>query len=37
MTRTTNARVAGFTFLLYIAAGVTQMVLFGKATSAELT
>lgn len=27
MRRTTNARVAGFTFLLYIAIGITQMVL----------
>jgi hypothetical protein len=35
MTRTTNARIAGFTFLLYIAAGVTGMVLFGRATSGE--
>ena len=35
MTRTTNARIAGFTFLLYIAAGVTGMVLFGRAASGE--
>ena len=35
MTRTTNARIAGFTFLAYIAAGITSMVLFGQATSAE--
>jgi len=35
MTRTTNARIAGFTFLFYIAAGVTSMVLFGRATSGE--
>jgi hypothetical protein len=35
MTRTTNARIAGFTFLLYIGAGVTGMVLFGRATSGE--
>ena len=27
MTRTTNARVAGFTFLIYIAAGVSSMAL----------
>jgi hypothetical protein len=27
MTRSTNARLAGFTFLLYIAVGITQMVL----------
>ncbi|HSS75194.1 MAG TPA: DUF4386 domain-containing protein [Thermoanaerobaculia bacterium] len=31
MTRTTNARIAGFTFLFYIAAGVATMVLFGRA------
>jgi len=35
MTRTTNARIAGFTFLFYIAAGVASMILFGKATSGE--
>ena len=35
MTRTTNARIAGFTFLLYIAAGVAGMVLFGRATNGE--
>jgi hypothetical protein len=35
MTRTTNARIAGFAFLLYIAAGVAGMVLFGRATSGE--
>ncbi len=35
MTRMTNARIAGFTFLLYIAAGITSMVLFGRATSGE--
>jgi hypothetical protein len=32
MTRTTNARLAGFLFLFYIATGVTSMVLFGQAT-----
>jgi hypothetical protein len=32
MTRTTNARIAGFTFLLHIAAGMTSLVLFGRAT-----
>jgi hypothetical protein len=37
MTRTTNARIAGFTFLLYIAVGVTQMVVFGGATAGEGT
>ena len=35
MTRTTNARIAGVTFLAYIAAGVTSMVLSGRATSGE--
>ena len=37
MTRTTNARIAGFTYLLYIAAAFSGMVLFGRATSAEGT
>ena len=37
MTRTTNARIAGFTFLLYIAAGVAGMVLFGRAASGQGT
>ena len=39
MTRTTNARVAGSTFLLYIAAGVAAMVMGGAAadgTAAKL-
>jgi hypothetical protein len=36
MTRTTNARIAGFTLLFYIAVGITQMVL-GNATSADGT
>ena len=35
MTRTRNARVAGFTFLFYIAAGIASMVLFGRATSGD--
>jgi hypothetical protein len=35
MTRTTNARIAGFTFLFYIAAGVGSMILFGRATGGE--
>ena len=35
MTRSTNARIAGFAFLFYIAAGITSMVLSGRATSAE--
>ena len=33
MTRTTNARIAGVTFLVYIAAGIASMVLFARATS----
>lgn len=32
MTRTSNARIAGFTLLVYIAAGVAGMVLFAGAT-----
>ena len=35
MTRTTNARIAGFTFLFYIVTGIAGMVLFGRATNAE--
>ena len=35
MTRTTNARIAGFTFLFYIAVGILSMVLSGKATGGE--
>jgi len=35
MTRMTNARIAGFTFLFYIAAGVPSMILFGRATGGE--
>jgi hypothetical protein len=35
MTRTTNARVAGFTFFFYIAAGVSGMFLFAGATGGE--
>jgi Domain of unknown function (DUF4386) len=35
VTRTTNARIAGFTFLAYIAAGITSVVLFGQATRGE--
>src|SRR5216684_4428633 len=30
MTRTTNARVAGFTFLFYIAAGIASLALTGR-------
>ena len=37
MTRTTNARLTGFTLLFYIAAGITGMVLFGQATGGEGT
>jgi hypothetical protein len=37
MSRTTNARIAGFTFLFYIAAGVASMVLSGQATGPEGT
>ncbi len=33
VTRTTNARVAGVTFLFYIAVGITSLVLFGRATT----
>jgi hypothetical protein len=36
MTRTANARVAGFTFLLYIAAGITSMALARQAPAREL-
>ena len=35
MTRMTNARIAGFTFLFYIAAGVPSMILFGRATAGD--
>jgi hypothetical protein len=35
MTRATNARIAGFTFLAYIAAGITSMVLFRRAASGD--
>ena len=37
MTRQTNARIAGFTFLFYIAVGITSMVLSGRATGGEGT
>jgi hypothetical protein len=33
MTRTTNARLAGFVFLFYIANGIASLVLFNHATS----
>lgn len=35
MTRKTNARLAGFMFLFYIAAGVASMILFGQASRGE--
>jgi hypothetical protein len=35
MTRKTNARIAGVTYLLYIAVAFPAMVLFGKATRGE--
>jgi hypothetical protein len=35
MTRTTNAKIAGVTFLVYIAAGIASMILFARATSGE--
>jgi len=35
MTRTTNARLAGFMFLFYIATGIAGMVLFRPATRGE--
>lgn len=37
MTRMTNARIAGFTILFYMAIGVTVMVLMNRATSTEGT
>lgn len=35
MTRTTSARIAGFTFLFYIAAGIASLMLFGRAAGGE--
>ncbi len=35
MTRTTNARIAGLTYLLYIATAFPAMVMFDRATSAD--
>ena len=35
MTRTTNARIAGFTFLFYIAVAFPSVVLMNRATNAE--
>jgi hypothetical protein len=37
MTRTTNARLAGFMFLFYIVTGIAGIVLFAPATSGEGT
>lgn len=37
MTRTTNARVAGFTFLFYIAAGILSLVMSNRAISGKGT
>ncbi|HEX3527832.1 MAG TPA: DUF4386 domain-containing protein [Thermoanaerobaculia bacterium] len=37
MTRTTNARIAGFTYLFYIAVAFPSMVLFGRAASGKGT
>src|SRR4030088_424173 len=34
MTRTTSARIAGVTFLFYIAAGIAQMALFARGDTA---
>lgn len=35
MTRTTNAKIAGFTFLFYIAVGILSMALFNPAADVE--
>jgi hypothetical protein len=35
MTIKVNARIAGFTFLFYITAGISSLVLFGRATNGE--
>jgi len=35
MTRRTNSRIAGFTFLFYIAAGILSLVLFDRATGGD--
>ena len=36
MTRATNARLAGFTFLFYIAAGIASMVFKGRAHATDV-
>jgi hypothetical protein len=35
MTRMTSARIAGFTFLFYIAVAFPSMILMGRATGGE--
>src|SRR4051794_30473128 len=35
MTRTTNARIAGFTFLFYIGVAFPEMVLFDRASAGQ--
>ena len=35
MTRKTNSRIAGVTFLVYIAAGLTSLAISGRTTSGE--
>jgi len=35
MSRTTNARIAGFTLLFYIAVGITSLILFGRASGGD--
>ncbi|MGH7615118.1 MAG: DUF4386 domain-containing protein [Gemmatimonadales bacterium] len=35
MTRMTNARIAGFTFLFYIVVGISSLLVFGNAVSGE--
>ena len=35
MTRTTNARVAGISYLSYFALGVLSMILFGRAAQGQ--
>lgn len=37
MTRTANARIAGFTFLFYIAAGIGSILLYARASGGEDT
>lgn len=35
MTRTTNARIAGYAFLIYIAGGITSMIMFRRAAGGD--